>query len=209
MTHIWQGNNNGIFAGAYQYKSLCAQVSEGMRDIIKKHDYKGAIKRWDEYRSTAYLLDVARFGQPWTSFNVEQQAMIVQTCYMDEASRRRYQGNCGPGVLGADMSAYDARFPYIKDVIRARRPSAPYRPVKLPTGADPKIKQAQDKLVALGHLAPKHADGLVGRSHSATLDAVKSFQQRNGLAVDRDLGGPNSQTSRALARPVDQLHSAP
>lgn len=209
MTHVWQGNNNGILAGTYQYKSVFAQVEEGVRDILKTKDYKGVIKRWDEHRSTAYLLDVARFGQPWSSFNVEQQAMIVETWYDDEATRSRYHLNDGPGVIGGEMSPYDLRFPYIRDVIRKRSPSSSYRPVALPVGADPAIKQLQDKLVALNYLKPKYADGLIGRSHSATLNAVGRFQAKNGLTTDRDLGGPDSQTRRALARPVAQLHPGP
>lgn len=106
------------------------------------------------------------------------------------------------------MSRYDARFPYIRDVIRKRSPSAGYAPVSLPAGADPVIKQLRDKLVSLGYLAPRFADGLVGRDHSPTLDAVRAFQTRNGLTPDRDLGGPNSATRKALSRPVDQLHAA-
>ena len=209
MTHVWQGNNNGILAGTYQYKSVFAQVKEGVRDIIKSKDYKGAIKRWDEHRGTAYLLDASRFGRPWSSFNVEQQAMIVETWYDTEATRSRLFRTNGPGVRGGSMSPYDARFPYIRDVIRRRSPSNAYRPIVLPAGADPAIKQIQDKLVALGYLEPNYADGLVGRGHSATLDGVRNLQVRNGLMPDRDLGGPNSATRRALARPATQLNPAP
>ena len=103
------------------------------------------------------------------------------------------------------MSPYDARFPYIRDVIRKRRPTAGYASVQLPAGADPSIKQLQDKLVALGYLTPRQADGLVGHTHSATLDAVRDFQARNGLKPDRDLGGTNSATRKALLRPINQL----
>lgn len=61
----------------------------------------------------------------------------------------------------------------------------------------------------LGYLEATHADGLVGRSHSATLDAVLGFQQRNGLKPDRDLGSAKSETGRKLALPVSPLQAAP
>lgn len=207
MTHVWQGCNNGVWSGTYQAKSVAAQVREGVRDIVKTQDYGGAIKNWDRHRSTAYRLDASQFGRPWMSFNVEQQGNIVETWYIDEALRRR-RGNDGPGVFGASMSPYDARFPYIRDVIRKRSPTAPYAPVQLPSGADPAIKRIQDTLVSLGYLSPRQADGLVGRTHSATLDAVSAFQSRNGLKPDRELGGQNSDTRKALLRPIDQLRAA-
>lgn len=204
MVHVWQGSNNGRLSGVYQAQSVVAQVREGVRDIIEE----GEFTDWDQHRSSAYLLDASRFGQRWSNFNVEQQAKIVETWYIDEALRRR-RGDDGAGVFGASMSPYDARFPYIRDVIRARSPSAEYRPVTLPPGADPAIKRIQDTLVALGYLAPGQADGLLGRSQSATLDAVHAFQARNGLKPDRVLGGPNSATRRALARPTGSLRRAP
>ena len=135
--------------------------------------------------------------------------MIVETWYENDAVRRQYSGDDGPGVFGAGMSLYDARYPYIRDVIRGRNPLAAYRPVDLPPGADPQMKAIQDTLVALGYLSPGQADGLVGRTRSATLDAVKAFQARNGLDPDRDLGGPNSATRLALARPASTLRRAP
>ncbi len=67
----------------------------------------------------------------------------------------------------------------------------------------------QDKLVALGYLDAKYADGAVGRRDSATLDAVAVFQKRHGLRVDRDLGGSNSQTRKFLTWPAYQLRRAP
>ncbi|WP_294325641.1 peptidoglycan-binding domain-containing protein [uncultured Sphingomonas sp.] len=207
MTHVWQGCNNGHWSGTYQAKSVVAQVREGVRDIIRTKDYDDGIKNWDRHRSTAYRLDVRWFGRPWSSFNVEQQATIVETWFIDEALRRS-RGNDGPGVFGASMSPYDARFPYIRDVIRKRSPTASYFPVVLPAGADPTVKALQDTLVALGYLDPIHADGLLGRTNSPTLDAVQTFQSRNGLKADRMLGGPNSDTRKALSRPVGQLRGA-
>ncbi|HEX8554724.1 MAG TPA: peptidoglycan-binding protein, partial [Sphingomonas sp.] len=59
-----------------------------------------------------------------------------------------------------------------------------------------------------GYLDARHADGLIGRGRSATLDAVARFQERNGLTVDRVLGGPNSKTRRKLALPAAMLRAA-
>ncbi|KQM62177.1 MULTISPECIES: peptidoglycan-binding protein [unclassified Sphingomonas] len=207
MTHVWQGCNNGRWSGTYQAKSVVAQVTEGVRDIVRTKDYEDGIKNWDRHRSTAYRIDARRFGRPWSSFNVEQQATIVETWFIDEALRRS-RGSDGPGVFGASMSPYDSRFPYIRDVIRKRSPTAAYTSVQLPIGADPAIKALQDVLVALGYLEPRCADGLIGRTNSATLDAVRAFQSRNGLKPDRVLGGANSETRKALARPVGQLQGA-
>lgn len=79
----------------------------------------------------------------------------------------------------------------------------------LPHGADLNIKRMQDKLVSLGYLDARYADESVGRSHSATLDAVAAFQKRHGLKVDRDLGGPDSETRKLLTWPRYQLRRAP
>ncbi len=96
-------------------------------------------------------------------------------------------------------------------MIRAGNRSATYRALgsSLAPGGDVAIKAIQDRLVALGYLDARHADGLIGRSRSATLDAVEAFQRANRLKVDRDLGGPNSETRQKLARPIEQLVSAP
>ena len=77
--------------------------------------------------------------------------------------------------------------------------------INVVTGGDPVIRSLQENLVALGYLEARHADGLVGRGRSATLDAVAEFQRRNGLKVDRDLGGPNSDTRRRLSLPASRL----
>ncbi len=110
-------------------------------------------------------------------------------------------------MVGGNASPSDPRFPYISDVIRAGNRRASYEPVRaaLAPGTDPQIKAIQDKLVALGYLDRRFADGLVGRSHSATLDAVREFQRRNGSPVDRDLGGPNSLTRKRLQQPIKTL----
>jgi hypothetical protein len=205
LTHVWQGHH-GTWPTFYMGQSITDQLTEGVRDIIRKGEYR----RWDEHRSGAYTLHADDWGKPWSSFGVEQQASIVESWYMRESLRRR-GFDFGPGVTGGNASELDPRFPYIRDVIRAGNRSAPYRAgaSTLAPGGDPAIKALQDKLVALGYLEARSADGFVGRSRSATLDAVAEFQRRNALAVDRDLGGANSSTRRALARPITQLVPAP
>ncbi len=207
LCHVWQGEH-GVWPTFYMGQSIWAQVSSGVRDIWRKRKWRG----WGEHRSTAYPLPADGIGKDWSNFNVEQQATLVESWYMPERDRVTPAGpglvrvhNFGPGVYGGGRSEHDARFPYIRDVIRARNRNAKYRPLTLPTGGDPQIKAIQDTLVALGYLEARYADGLVGRSRSATLDAVEAFQRRNGLRPDRDLGGPNSLTRRKLALPIPQL----
>lgn len=203
LTHVWQGHY-GAAPGRYMAQSVIAQLDSGIRDAWNKgeRDPRRVWRNWDDHRSTAYVITPADFGRDWKTFNVEQQGMLVQTWYVSELDRRREQVSGGPGVVGGGASPYDPRYPYIRDVILRRDRNAPYRPVELPRGADPEIKQIQDRLVALGYLDPNAADGLLGRSHSATLDAVRAFQAANGLQPDRDLGGPNSETRRKLAQPA-------
>lgn len=207
LCHVWQGEN-GVWPTFYMGQSIWAQLSGGISDIWKKRKWQG----WGTHRSTAYPFPETAIGQDWSTFNVEQQASLVESWYMPESERvTRIGGNrirfrdFGPGVYGGGRSEHDARFPYIRDVIRARNRKAKYRALTLPQGGDPQVKAIQDKLVELGYLDARHADGLIGRTRSATLDAVEAFQRRNGLKPDRDLGGPNSLTRRRLALPVQQL----
>ena len=203
LCHAWQGHH-GVWPTLYMGQSIIDQLTEGVRDIIRRCEYR----RWDVHRSGAYTLNYSQFGRPWSSFGVEQQASIVESWYVAQRVSRRFF-NFGPGVYGGGMSEHDIRFPYIRDVIRAGNRNAGYRRLQLPPGGDPAIKALQDRLVELGYLEGRHADGLVGRSRSATLDAVAVFQRVHGLRVDRDLGGPNSETRRLLARPASQLRPAP
>jgi len=207
LCHVWQGEN-GIWPTFYMGQSLWSQLSSGVEDIWKKRKWRG----WGTHRSTAYKFPRSAIGNPWTSFNVEQQASLVESWFMPERERIRPAGpgrvfisDFGDGVSGGDRSPWDARFPYIRDVIRARNRHATYRPIVLPGGGDPQIKAMQDRLVALGYLQARHADGLIGRSKSATLDAIQAFQRSNGLKPDRDPGGPNSQTRQRLALPIAKL----
>lgn len=183
-------------------QSIGDQLSAGIKDIWEKREWRG----WDEHRAGAYKLSASDFGRNWSTFNVEQQASIVESWYVTERVRKTFRKP--DGIHGGSMSEHDVRFPYIRDVIRARNRNAGYQPPTLPPGGDPQIKALQDKLVALGYLDARAADGLVGRGRSATLDAVAVFQRRNGLRVDRELGGTSSDTRRKLALSVAQLQPA-
>lgn len=207
LCHVWQGEN-GVWPTFYMGQSIWSQLSSGVSDIWKTRKWRG----WGTHRSTAYKFPRSAIGKPWTSFNVEQQASLVESWFMPERDRIRPAGpgrvfisDFGDGVTGGDRSPWDPRFPYIRDVIRARHRRAAYRPITLPGGGDPQVKAMQDRLVALGYLEARHADGLVGRGKSATLDAVEAFQRRNGLKPDRDLGGAHSLTRQRLALPVAKL----
>jgi hypothetical protein len=206
LTHVWQGHH-GVWPTFYMGQSIIDQVREGVKDIIRKREFR----KWDEHRAGAYTLHAADWGKAWSDFTVEQQASIVESWFLTEPERRSLRWDYGPGVIGGGRSPLDPRFPYIRDVIRAGRRQTGYRALNstLAPGGDPQIKAMQDKLVALGYLDPRQADGFVGRSRSATLDAVAEFQRRNSLKPDRDLGGPNSETRKRLAMPIANLVAAP
>ena len=210
LVHVWQGEN-GAFPHAYMGQSAVAQLGSGVADIVKSGKWKG----WAAHRSTAYVFTAADIGKNWNEFNVEQQGNLVESWFMSEAVRQRFSYEFGPGVGGGGRSEQDPRWPYIRDVIQGSNRHAKYKALTpaqavqpgsgLAPGGDPEIKRIQDKLVALGYLHPKFADGTLGRSRSATLDAVHAFQLRNGLKPDRILGGPNSLTRKKLALPLAQL----
>lgn len=204
LVHVWQGEN-GLFPHAYMGQSAGAQLSHGIADIIKTRTWRG----WGSHRSTAYKFTANDIGKHWNEFNVEQQGNIVESWFMSEPARLLSEQVFGEGVTGGGASQHDPRYPYIRDVIRASNRHALYRAIAPMPGADPQIRRIQDALVALGYLDAKHADGTVGRSNSATLDALRIFQSRNGLKPDRQLGGPNSLTRRKLALPAGQLVPAP
>ncbi len=199
LTHVWQGEH-GVYPAVYMAQSIYSQLEFGIRDIIRSRGWRG----WGNHRSTAYEVSPSEIGQNWSYFNVEQQAAIVQSWYTSAAV---WSGLYGSSIQGGNASTNDSRYPYIKDVILTGnrgaayvRPPAPVvvQSSTLAPGGDREIKKLQDRLVQLGYLNPSQADGLVGRTRSATLDAVAEFQRNNNLKVDRDLGGPNSETRRKL-----------
>jgi hypothetical protein len=86
MTHVWQGHH-GRFGWEYMAESMIAQGHA----IITKGD-----------RNEAYKFEP---GKPWGSYNVEQQAFLVQNWFSD----------------GMKTDADDKLYPYIEKNIRAGR----------------------------------------------------------------------------------------
>jgi hypothetical protein len=85
LTHVWQGYH-GVLGWAYMAQSMIAQGYA----LLTQHDRNVA------YRYTP--------GEPWGSYNVEQQARIVQDWFLE-------------GMKTTD----DVRYPYIANHIRAPR----------------------------------------------------------------------------------------
>ncbi|MGI9036761.1 MAG: peptidoglycan-binding domain-containing protein [Pyrinomonadaceae bacterium] len=202
MTHVWQGQH-GAYPTNYMFQSLFSQLVSGIGDIIKKREWR----TWGEHRGATYIFAMSDIGKNWNEFNVEQQANIIESWHIAENDRRG-KIDYGEGVYGGGASQYDARFSYIRDVIRAGNRNAIYQPIRLAQGADVEIKRMQDKLAALGCLAASNADGIISRGNSPTKQAVRAFQMRNGLKPDGDLGGVNSETRKKLQLPISQLTAA-
>lgn len=208
MTHVWQGHY-GTYTREYMINSASAQTDgvfigaweKGIRELVKRLWNQGSLETWHSYRSRAYAFSMNDIGvKNWNNFNVEQQASIVESWYAFD-SRPNY---FGVKIPGGNMSTSDSRYPYITGNILARSPYALYVPLKTPAqtnspqlgkGADPTIKAIEDLLVRLRFLGPKYADGYIDNH---IRDAVKGFQRSNGLKVDGDIGGSNSNTRRKM-----------
>ncbi len=207
LTHVWQAEH-GSFAMAYMAESVWSQLSEGTREIFKDGVQEGlrrvrdiirnGVQEWNHYRDRAYHFSMNDIGQNWNSFNVEQQAGIVETWF--SPTGKSLGSNQIPG---GRLSPKDVRFPYIKDNILAKSISAVYAPIQNPTGYSAEIADIQATLLALGYLTdPKYVDGFMG---NVTQTAVRAFQTRNGLSADSDIGGPNSLTRRKLRQNINTL----
>lgn len=123
MTHVWQ-SVHGILALQYLAGSFSAQIIEGFKEALK--DYKeGALKSClpDCYRNAAYVISMKDVGKPWSSFNTEQQAMLVETWFRQDPWPFPNEQ-----IPGGNMSKSDPRYPYIKDNILAGNPYAAYFP---------------------------------------------------------------------------------
>ena len=206
LTHVWQGHY-GTFPREYMIKSGLSQTFEGVFkdawdkgwDELKKRINKlGWKDTWHSYRNRAYAFSMNNIGvNNWNDFNVEQQAGIVESWYAPNT----IENYLGEKIPGGNMSIKDSRYPYITCNILAGAPNAQYTPLSVPAapqlgiGADAKIKAIQDILVRLGYLDPKYANGIMGKF---TREAVRGFQRNNGLKVDGDIGGPNSETRKKL-----------
>jgi len=207
MTHVWQGQH-GTYPREYMLKSGLSQGKgvlddawdSGIQDVLKRVWQDGAGSAWDHYRSRAYVFSMNDMGgYNFNEFNVEQQASIVESWYASDTK----ENHLGEKIPGGSMSRSDIRYPFITCNILASSVNAQYIPLKnsgnsspqLARGADPKIKAIQDILVALHYLDPKFADGFMGEN---TRKAVRGYQAQNGLKVDGNVGGPNSETRKRL-----------
>ena len=189
-------------------ESVWSQLSEGTREIFKDGVREGlqrvrdvirnGVQEWNHYRDRAYHFSMNDIGQNWNSFNVEQQAGIVETWFSPTG---KSLGN--NQIPGGRLSPKDVRFPYIKDNILGKSISAVYAPIQNPAGYSAEIADIQATLLALGYLTdPKYVDGFMG---NITQIAVRAFQTRNGLSPDSDIGGPNSLTRRKLRQNINTL----
>lgn len=207
MTHVWQGQHSTypreymIKSGASQTKGVWNEIwDRGVKDVVKDVWKRGPLTTWHDYRGRAYAFNMNDIGgYNFNEFNIEQQASIVESWYASDEK----VNHLGDKIPGGNMSTADVRYPFITCNILAGQPNAQYIPLQaaannapqLARGADPKIKQIQDILVQLRYLDPKYADGFMGKN---TRDAVRGFQRNNGLKVDGDIGGPNSETRKRL-----------
>ena len=203
MTHVWQGQHSTypreymIKSGASQTKGVWDDVwDNGIKDVVKRVWNKGPVGAWHSYRGRAYAFNMNDIGgYNFNEFNVEQQASIIESWYASKAELN----HLNVSIPGGNMSKTDIRYPFITCNILADLPNAQYIPIKnapqLGKGTDVSIKAIQDKLVSLGLLDPKFADGYTGKH---TTDAVRVFQRNNGLKVDGDIGGRNSETRKKL-----------
>jgi hypothetical protein len=205
MTHVWQGQH-GSYPREYMIKSSASQsngvwkdaTDKGFTGVMKDVWNNGPLKTWHDYRGRAYAFNMNDIGgYNFNEFNVEQQASIIESWYAPDPEINHLK----VPIPGGNMSTSDIRYPFITCNILTGQPNAQYIPVKstlapqLPKGADATIKAIQDKLVSLGLLDPKFANGYTGRN---TTDAVRAFQKSNGLKVDGDIGGRNSETRKKL-----------
>lgn len=195
LTHVWQGQH-GTYPTDYWYGSMKNQTWEGLKDIIEKKAYEG----WDTHRGRTYAFKMDWIGfNNWNDFNYEQQASLVETWYTADFTLNHFNER----IPGGNMSTLDIRYPFITLNIRPGSPNAQFIPLQpLGKGADPIIKEIQNKLVELGYLEEIYADGYTGKHTTA---AVRAFQANNSLKIDGDLGGPNSNTRRKLQFPTSQL----
>ncbi len=105
LTHVWQGQHHGRTSQGYMLRSAIAQCTHGARDVLAARCWRG----WAHHRKKAYDYS-NKLGQPWDSFNVEQQAALVADWFCE------WQKN---DLEDANQPINDARYAYISDIIRA------------------------------------------------------------------------------------------
>lgn len=132
LVHVWQGQYSGITAMSYMRESAWQQFNHGVRDIFKdgfgsgsrrvgEMLKKGFAGEWDTHRNHAYSFPFERIGEDFRTFNVEQQALIIESWFAKDSFI--LNGINYPAGL---QSEDDARFPYVRDCIRTGNPNAEY-----------------------------------------------------------------------------------
>lgn len=133
LVHVWQGQYSGINSMTYMRQSVWHQFSKGVQDIFKDGMKSGSkrvgemfkngfIGEWGVHRNQAYCFDCEEIGKDFRTFNVEQQAVMIESWF---AKSPFYLNDIEypPGMQSED----DDRFPYIRDCIRQGNPKAEYR----------------------------------------------------------------------------------
>lgn len=132
LVHVWQGQYSGRNSVSYMTQSTWHQISKGVKDIFKDGFGSGSkrvgeifrngiVREWGVHRNKAYSFDLEDIGKNFDYFNVEQQAVIVESWYAKSPlllNGIEYQ----PGMQSED----DSRFPYVRDCIRDRNANAVY-----------------------------------------------------------------------------------
>ncbi len=132
LVHVWQGQYAGMTAMSYMRQSAWQQFNYGVRDIFKdgfgngsnrlrEMMRKGFIREWDTHRNHAYSFPFERIGEDFNKFNVEQQALIIESWFAKDSFS--LNGINYPAGL---QSEDDARFPYVRDCLRKGDPNAKY-----------------------------------------------------------------------------------
>jgi hypothetical protein len=132
LCHVWQ-SQYGKSALGYMRESAWKQFSFGVRDIFRKGvgkgferigemTKKGFAREWDRHRGKAYAFKMSDIGRDFRKFNVEQQALIIETWFRKEDYRT------GKTIYPAGFaSENDVRFPYVRDCIWEGNPKAEYQ----------------------------------------------------------------------------------
>lgn len=132
LVHVWQGQHSGSSGISYMANSTWHQFSHGVRDIfrdgfgsgskrIAEMFKKGIVQEWGIHRNQAYSFKPEEIGNDFKTFNVEQQALIIESWY----AKKNFWLNKIEYAAGLE-SEDDARFPYVRDCIRKGNPNAKY-----------------------------------------------------------------------------------
>lgn len=210
LTHVWQSLYGG-HALAYFAEAGWVQLRDGVKDMFKdgvekglertKEVVKRGMQQWGQHRSMTYIFKMTEVGKALKEFNVEQQACIVETWFMNG----HFTFIDGSQVPGGNRSPKDTRYSYIKNNILAKNASAGYISAQVLPGFSAEIAEYQAILFRLGYLTDnKYIDGYWGE---ITSDAVREFQRKNGLVPDGELRGGQSKTKDKLKQPIDTLIS--